>query len=180
MLISGHFVWRETPLNSRFSRIKAQNIATKVSKYAYTKKHNRRYFSFSCDLQKKLRLRSCRSHKITSITLIAATETNWGCTHTIYTQSKNYAYTHVTHSTYKPISPPTIVLKPYKTKRFYGKIARFSIVFIHKQQPNKTRAMPYIVRNHTKITRENTHQKHIQIPKLHRKTYRFRAIHSKS
>lgn len=114
--------------------------------------------------QKKLRLRSCRSHKITSITLIAATETNCDYTHTIYTQSKNYAYTHVTPSTYMPISPPTIALKPYKTKRFYGKIARFSIVFIHKQQPNKPRAMPYIVRNHTKITRENTHQKHIKSP----------------
>lgn len=32
-------------------------------------------------------------------------EANCDCTHSIYTQSKNYAYTHVTHSTYKPISP---------------------------------------------------------------------------
>lgn len=129
----------------------------------------------------------------TALTLMSLTQNNFDyahCSHInqlrlhshhLLTKQKNYAYTHVTHSTYKPIfPPPTIVLKPYKTKRFYGKIARFSIVFIHKQQPNKPRAMPHIVRNHTKITRENTHQKHIQIPKLHRKTYRFRAIHSKS
>lgn len=41
----------------------------------------------------------------TSITLTAAAEANCDCTHTIYTQSKNYTYTHVTHSTYKPIFP---------------------------------------------------------------------------
>lgn len=73
--------------------------------------------------------------------------------HHLHTK-QNSARTHVAHSTYTlPISLPIIALKPYKTKRFYGKIARFSIVFTHKQQPNKPGAMPYIVRNHTEITR---------------------------
>ena len=104
--------------------------------------------------------------------------------HHLHTK-QNSARTHVAHSTYTlPISLPIIALKRYKTKRFYGKIARFSIVFTHKQQPNKPGAMPYIVRNHTEITRQhtqqNTRQKHIQTPQLYRKTYYNRAPRSKS
>ncbi len=55
-----------------------------------------------------------------------------------------------THHT-SPISPPTIALKPYKTKRFYGKISRFYTVFTVIQQPYKRRATGNITSvNHTK------------------------------
>lgn len=108
----------------------------------------------------KLRLRSCHSHKITSITLIAATETNCDCTHTIYTQSKNYAYTHVTHSTYKPISPPTIALKPYKTKRFTAKSQDF-LSFLHTNN-NQTNPEQCRISSETTLKSQGkTHRKSI-------------------
>lgn len=105
----------------------------------------------SCRSHKTTLTRSWWSHKTTTLTFMAVTQNNCDCTHPIYTQSKTpLALMSHTHHT-SPISPPTIALKPYKTKRFYGKIARFSIVFIRKQQLHKRRATGNITSvNHTK------------------------------
>ena len=89
-----------------------------------------------------------------------------------------------THHT-SPISPPTIALKPYKTKLFYGKISRFYTVFTVIQQPYKHQTTAMYRQKTTQkvriksIFKHNNHiEKHTIIVR-HAQNHRKTVKHSK-
>ena len=142
MLISGHFVWRETPLNSRFSRIKAQEY--RRQRYLYTRIQKAQltlFLFFIAFAQKNRDYTHVIANKKNYYTCGYATQTQDKPTHALMSTTrttKPHLHSYRSHTKQKLHSrtmPPTrhkshiftstITLKSYKTKRFTAKSQDF-------------------------------------------------------